>query len=77
MVERFWVIKDEGGNVLNTFRGEVKQRYVGTDWNGTTVASVEQLPDEEELTTGIDDLKANLQQQINDLLARIEELDNP
>jgi len=39
-----WTIKDGDGNVLNTFTGKAKERYVGTDWKGTTVASVEQLP---------------------------------
>jgi hypothetical protein len=44
-----WVIKDSDGNILNTFTGKAKDRYVGTDWNGTTVASVEQLTIAEDL----------------------------
>jgi hypothetical protein len=42
MLDR-WTINDADGNVLNTFVGLAKERFIGTDWNGTTVASVEQL----------------------------------
>jgi hypothetical protein len=41
--EKLWVIKGEDGTVLNTFIGNVKERYLGTIWEGQTVASVEQL----------------------------------
>ena len=43
MARRTWTINGEDGVVLNIFVGEVNERLIGTDWNGTTVASVEQL----------------------------------
>ena len=45
VVEKRWVIKDADGNVLNEFEGVANQDFVGQDFNGVIVASVEQTED--------------------------------
>tara|TARA_R110002124_G_C8940816_1_gene512678 strand:+ start:1313 stop:1666 length:354 start_codon:yes stop_codon:yes gene_type:complete len=42
-MKKLWVIKGKDGTVLNTFAGDVKERYIGTNWEGQIVYSVEQL----------------------------------
>lgn len=39
-----YVIKDSDGNILNTIDGDAEDSWIGQDYHGTTVASVEQLP---------------------------------
>jgi len=43
--EKRWVIKDADGNVLNEFEGVANQDFVGQDFDGVIVASVEQTED--------------------------------
>lgn len=40
-----WVIKDEDGLILNTFAGEAEESWIGWDWQGSVVHSVEQIED--------------------------------
>lgn len=42
-IKKLWVIKGKDGTVLNTFAGDVKERYLGTTWGDQIVYSVEQL----------------------------------
>lgn len=44
-IEKRWVIKDADGNVLNEFEGVANQDFVGQDFDGVIVASVEQTDD--------------------------------
>jgi len=43
--EKRWVIKDADGNILNEFEGEAIQDVIASEFDGATIASVEQLPD--------------------------------
>lgn len=43
---RVWVIKDGDGVVLNTFIGEADDTWIGREFDGSIVASVEQMPNQ-------------------------------
>lgn len=46
-VEKRWVIKDGIGNILNEFEGVANEDFIGQEFNGVLIASVEQIADVE------------------------------